>query len=118
MFEDVYKEEPNMVQKQVDDTWVTYRVRETRTVRVAKTETTDGTEPDDPKASEKKLGADERWGDLSSVARLALKGTNGKSYTYEIDASKDAGAVGRFKKGDSYVAEINGMGSVVRLRGP
>jgi hypothetical protein len=118
MFEDVYKEEPNMVQKQVDDTWVTYRVRETRTVRVAKNETTDGSEPDDPKASEKKLGADERWGDLSNVARLSLKGANGKKYEYEVDASKDAGAIGRFKKGASYVAEVNGMGAVVRLRGP
>ncbi len=117
MFEDVYKEEPNMVKKQVNDTWVTFRVKETRTLRTAKNETTDGSEPEDPKGKGKKLDGDERWGDLKNVAQLSLKG-NGKTYSYEIDASEDSSAISRFKKGESYIAEINGMGSVVRLRGP
>lgn len=114
MFEDVYKEEPNMVQKEVDDTWVTYKVTETKTVRTVKSETTDGEEPADPK-KDAKLDGDERLSDLASYASFTLKDKSGKTYTHRID---DPAAIGKFKKGESYIAEINGVGSVVRLRGP
>ena len=117
MFEDVYKDEPNMVQKDVDDTWVTYKVTETRTQRTEKNETTDGTEPADPKKGAK-LDGDERLGDLQNFAGFTLKDAKGKTYSYRIDTADDPSAITKFKKGESYIAEINGMGSVVRLRGP
>lgn len=117
MFEDVYKDEPNMVQKDVDDTWVTYKVTETKTKRVAKSETTDGTEPGDPK-KDAKLDGDERLGDLQSFAEFTLEDAKGKKYTYRLETADDPAAITKFEKGKSYVAEINGMGSVVRLRGP
>lgn len=115
MFEDVYKEEPNWVTKQVDDTWVKYELEVWEAKETLKEETADGKEPKDP-AGAFKPASDRRLGERSNLAVFKLKGSDGKSYTFEVDVEKEgAGAVTKYTVGKSYVAKINTMGAVLSL---
>lgn len=117
MFEDLYEEKPNMVTKDVDDTWIRYEVdtwvkKETREKR-----SNDGTEPPDPTVDVD--GATQRVGETTNGAVFALKGSDGKAYTFEVDASKDGAAtLKRYEIGKSYSAQINTMGHVQSLGAP
>lgn len=113
VFEDIYEDKPNFVDKQVDDQWVTYDVDKwTETVKL-KSETLDGSEPKEPKPDHP-LSSAERLADEKNQIVLALTGSNGKKYDYEVDADK-AGKAKGLKKGDTIKAKINGVGSVVSL---
>jgi len=115
MFEDIYKEEPNMVQKEVDDTWVSYEVEEWRRSDLLKSESTDGTEPDDPEPKGK-MGSRRRIGERTNNAVFQLKGKNGKSYSYEVAASTaGAGAITKYEVGKKYTAQITAAGGVQKL---
>ncbi|MBL9023129.1 MAG: hypothetical protein JNL21_13095 [Myxococcales bacterium] len=115
MFEDVYKEEPNYVTKQVDDTWVRYEVEVWEKKETLKEETTDGSEPKDP-ASRFKPGGDRRLGKSQNAAVFQLKGSDGKRYTFEVDVDKEgAGAVTKYQIGKSYTAKVNTLGAVLAL---
>lgn len=115
MFEDVYKEEPNYVQKQVDEPWVTYTVEEQKVEKVLKNESTDGKEPDDPADDKRSLGPGRKLGELKNVLALKLKGKNGKSYDYEVNVEKEGARLKRFEVGKSFVARVNTMGAVTKL---
>ncbi len=115
MFEDVYKEEPNYVTKQVDDTWVTFEADVWEKKETLKEETTDGTEPKDPSKAVS-VGATRRLGAQTSRAVFKLKGSDGQAYTYEVDAEKQgASAMGKYRVGESYTAQVNAMGAVLKL---
>ncbi len=115
MFEDIYKEEPNMVTKQVDDTWVTYELEEWRRAELLKSESTDGKEPKDPEPKGA-LGSKRKIGERTNKAVFQLKGANGKKYSYEVDASSSgAKALEKFEVGKKYTAEITGAGGVQKL---
>lgn len=115
MFEDVYKDEPNMVNKQVEEPWVRYSVEEQRVDKVLKNESTDGKEPADPADDHKNLGPRKRLGELKNVLALKLKGKNGKSYTYDVNVDKEAAKLERFKVGKSFIAQVNTMGAITKL---
>lgn len=113
MFEDIYQEKPKLVDKQLDDEWVTYDVDKWVEREKLKKETTDGTEPDDPaagRASTDKL----RIADRKNQVVLALRGTNGKNYSFEVDVDKDASAK-RYKKGQKWKARVTGAGAVTSI---
>ncbi|MBX3231155.1 MAG: hypothetical protein KIT84_37465 [Labilithrix sp.] len=118
MFEDVYEERPNMVTKDVDDTWVRYEVDTWAKKETLEKKTSDGSEPPDPAAGLATGGA-RRVGATTNNAVFALKGNDGKAYTFEVDASKEgAAAVKRYAVGKSYRAEVNAMGRVQSLGAP
>lgn len=115
MFEDVYEEKPRYVDRQVDDTWVTYEIDRWVQGQTIKKETTDGSEPPDPTYSETRTS---RIGSRTNQVALALKGTDGKSYDYAIDVSKDAAAKERvksFKAGQRFTAMVTAVGRVSEL---
>lgn len=115
MFEDLYEEEPNMVTKNVDDTWVRYEIDTWVKTEKLETKSADGTEPPDPTRS---FAANprQRVGDTTDHAVFALKGSDGKAYVYEVDASKEgASAVTKYAVGKSYKAEVNALGHVDSL---
>jgi hypothetical protein len=115
MFEDVYKEEPNYVTKQVDDTWVRYEVEVWEKKETLEQKTSDGSEPKDPAAGFKS-SSDKRLGTQKNQAVFQLKGSDGKSYTFEVDVDKEgAGAVKKYDVGKSYTAKINTVGAVLSL---
>jgi hypothetical protein len=115
LFEDIYEEKPKYVTKKVSATWVRYEVDEWVTRDTLREETSDGNEPADPSKG-RRLNANERFGDRQSRIEIALRGDNGKSYRYDIDASKDGGGKSRsFEVGKRYKARVNGVGSVVSL---
>lgn len=115
MFEDLYKEEPNLVTKQVDDTWVTYEVKRWVDKEKLESKSTDGSEPPAPEKG-RSIGRNERVGKRESEAVFKLEGSDGKSYTYEIDVD-EAGpkAIGKFKVDKRYKAKVNGAGAVVSM---
>lgn len=116
MFEDVYKEEPKYVTKEVDDTWVTYEAEEWVKGKKLKEETTDGSEPDKPKFKQSKK---KRAGKRENKLVVGLKDKKGEKYTYELDLSdvKDAKKrASSFEKGQKYTAEINTVGKVLELK--
>ena len=113
MFEDLYETKPKFVDKQVDDEWVTYDVDKWVEREKLKKETTDGSEPADPaagRASSEKI----RIADKKNQIVLDLDGSNGKKYSFEIDADKGSSAKS-YKKGQKLKAKVNGAGSVVSL---
>lgn len=113
MFEDIFEDKPKFVDKQVDDDWVTYDVDKWVEREKLEKKTTDGTEPDDPSTG-RTVSDKLRIGQKKNQIVLDLKGSNGKSYTYEVDADK-GGSVKAYQKGKSYKAKVNGVGSVVSL---
>jgi len=115
MFEDIYKEEPNMVTKQVDDTWVTYEVEEWRKKDVVKSESIDGSEPKDPQATGA-MGPKRRIGERTNKAVFQLKGADGKRYSYDVDVgSSGASAIARYEVGKKYIAQVTAAGGVQKL---
>ncbi len=115
MFEDVYKDEPNMVTKQVDDTWVTYEVEEWRKKDVVKSESIDGSEPKDPQPSGA-MGARRRIGERTNKAVFQLKGSDGKRYSYDVDVgSMGAAAITKYEVGKKYTAQVTAAGGVQKL---
>lgn len=117
MFEDVYEEKPKYVNKQVDDTWVTYEVEEWKQKKLLREETTNGKEPTDP-AADVSTGRDQRIGARTNEVVYKLKGANGKDYTFSVDVEKEgAAAVTKYAVGERYVAQVNAAGAV-RALGP
>jgi len=115
MFEDVYKEEPNYVTKQVDDTWVRYEVEVWERKETLTEQTSDGKEPADPAAGFK-ASSDRRLGKRANEAVFKLKGSDGKAYSFEVDVEKEgASAVTKYEVGKSYTAKINSLGAVLSL---
>ncbi len=116
MFEDVYEEKPKYVDKQVDDTWVTYEIERWVQGQKLKRETTDGSEPPEPAFTP---AGRQRAGERTNEAVLALKGSDGKAYQYSIDLTKERAAaekVRSFKIGQSYTAMVTAMGTVSELK--
>jgi hypothetical protein len=76
---------------------------------------TDGSEPPAPEKG-RSIGRNERVGKRESEAVFKLEGSDGKSYTYEIDVD-EAGpkAIGKFKVDKRYKAKVNGAGAVVSM---
>jgi hypothetical protein len=117
MFEDIYEEKPNMVTKNVDDTWVRYEVDTWAKGETLERKTSGGTEPPDPAAGIV-AGPTRRIGSTTNEAVFTLKGSDGKTYSFGVDASKDgAGALKRYEIGKTYRAEVNALGAV-RSLGP
>lgn len=115
MFEDIYKEEPNMMTKDVDDAWIRYEVYEWVETEKLEEKTNDGREPRDPTFG-LSTNATKRVGATSNDAVFTLKGNDGKSYTFEVDASQaGAAAVKKYDIGKTYTAEVNGLGQVRAL---
>lgn len=110
MFEDVYKEQPKYITKKVDDAWVTYEMEKWVVKRTLREQTSDGSEPRDPKR-QVSPGANQRFADERSEYAYELKGGDGKRYTYEADASRGK----PFAVGAVVPAKVNGAGSVVSM---
>jgi hypothetical protein len=111
LFEDVYEDKPRYVEREVSASWVTYEIDRWVQGRTLKEERTDGTEPPWPSFSP---GLKERAGAKKSEIVLGLKGSDGKSYEYELDADR-AGASG-FQVGKSYTAQVNALGIIMDLK--
>lgn len=113
-FEDVYEDRPKYVKKQVTDTWVKYEIDRWKRHRTLEEKTTDGTEPPWPQLT---AGPNERAGPKTSEIVLALQGSDGKSYAYEITAD-DAGRARAAKlvPGGTYTAEVNALGMIRDVR--
>lgn len=115
MFEDVYEERPNMVMKDVDDTWVRYEIDTWVAKETLEEKTSDGTEPRDP-AEGLAESATRRVRTTTSDAVFALRGSDGKRYAFEVDATDDgAGAVRRYDVGETYAARVTASGHVQSL---
>jgi hypothetical protein len=116
MFEDVYEEKPKLVDKQVDDTWVSYEIDRWVQGQTLKKETTDGSEPPDPSFTETRT---QRIGGRSNEVLLALEGSDKKSYKYSIDLTKEKAArdkVKSFKVGQKFTAMVTAIGTVSELK--
>lgn len=112
MFEDVYEDRPKMVQKNVDDRWVTYEKDDWKQVRKDKKESTDGKEPPDPWSGSP--GAGQRYGAKTNGLVLKMKG-GGDNLEYEVDLkdkSNAAAIVAKYKVGGKVVAKVNALGGV------
>lgn len=111
MFEDIYKEEPQYVTKDVPDTWVTYKVEERRVDKVLTEKTEDGKEPPDPTPSTVPSGAE--LGEFKNTLELSLKGSNGKRYGFDVDLEKLGGsAAKKYAVGKKFTAQITTAGGV------
>ena len=107
-----------MVTKSVDDTWIRYELDTWVKKETLEEKTSDGSEPPDP-ARGLAVGPTRRIGRTTNNAVFELKGSDGKSYTFEVDASDEgAAAVKRYQLGESYSAEVNTVGRVLSLGAP
>jgi hypothetical protein len=113
-FKDVYEDRPRYVSKSYDDSWVTYDVDRWIQGRTLEERREDGSEPPWPQFLER---FDERVRQKKSRIEAALKGSNGKSYSFALDPERPSGKVGpaELKTGRSFTAEINAVGSVQSL---
>ncbi len=115
MFKDVYKDKPNYVTKKVDEPWVSYEIEKWVQGRKLKEQRDDDSEPPSPVFSP---GTRQRAGKRESFISLALKGSDGKSYDYKVDASSASGVqkARGYQVGKTYTAVVSTVGAVKELK--
>lgn len=114
-FEDIYKEEPKYVTKNVPEPWVTYEVEKWVKEKTVEKQTTDGSEPPEPAAA---AGARERLSNKQNKLVLSLEG-KGKTYAFDVDLSKEGdpkAVVARYAKGKRFTAMVTAAGGVRELK--
>lgn len=115
MFEDVYEEQPNFIDREVEDTWITYKIDRWAQGQKLKEERSDGSEPPEPSFTP---GAGQRAGPRASFVALNLEG-QGKAYSYNFQVGDDARRRERargFKVGQIYTAMVTAVGAIRELR--